>query len=109
MHFFKYKKSELYAEDVPVRKIVEKVGTPVYIYSEKTLLRHLQSYQQAFDGYPSTICFALKANSNLAVLRLLAKKGCGADVVSGGELFLAKKAGIPSGKIVYAGLGKTDE
>lgn len=109
MHFFKYKNSELYAEDVPVRKIAEKVGTPLYIYSEKTLLRHLKSYQQAFDGYPSIICFALKANSNPAVLRLLAKNGCGADVVSGGELFLAKKAGIPSGKIVYAGLGKTDE
>ncbi len=109
MHYFKYKKSELYAEDVPVRKIAEKVGTPLYIYSEKTLLRHLQSYQQAFNGYPSTICFALKANSNLAVLRLLAKNGCGADVVSGGELYLAKKAGIPSKKIVYAGVGKTDE
>ena len=109
MHFFKYKNSELYAEDVPVREIAEKVGTPLYIYSEKTLLRHLSSYQQAFNGYPSTICFALKANSNLAVLRLLAKNGCGADVVSGGELFLAKKAGIPSRKIVYAGLGKTDE
>ncbi len=109
MHFFKYKKSELYAEDVPVRKIVAQVGTPLYIYSEKTLLRHLKSYQRAFDGYPSTICYALKANSNLAVLRLLAKNGCGADVVSGGELFLAKKAGIPSNKIVYAGVGKTDE
>lgn len=109
MHFFKYKNSELYAEDVPVRKITEQVGTPLYIYSEKTLLRHLQSYQEAFDGYPTTICFALKANSNLAVLRLLAKNGCGADVVSGGELFLAKKAGIPSNKIVYAGVGKTDE
>jgi len=58
MHFFKYKNSELYAEDVPVRKIAEKVGTPLYIYSEKTLLRHLKSYQQAFDGYPSIICFA---------------------------------------------------
>jgi diaminopimelate decarboxylase len=109
MHFFKYKKSELYVEDVPVRKIAEQVGTPLYIYSEKTLLRHLKSYQQAFDGYPSTICYALKANSNLAVLRLLAKNGCGADVVSGGELFLAKKAGIPSSKIVYAGVGKTEE
>ncbi len=109
MHFFTYKNSELYAEDVPVRKIAEKVGTPLYIYSEKTLLRHLGSYQHAFNGYPSTICFALKANSNPAVLRLLAKNGCGADVVSGGELYLAKQAGIPSQKIVYAGVGKTDE
>ncbi|UCH82518.1 MAG: diaminopimelate decarboxylase [Nitrospiraceae bacterium] len=109
MHCFTYKKSELYAENVPVRKIADTVGTPVYIYSEKTLLMHLTSYQQAFDGYPSTICYALKANSNPAVLRLLAKNGCGADVVSGGELYLAKKAGIPSEKIVYAGVGKTED
>ncbi len=109
MHDFKYKKSELYAEDVPVRKIVEKVGTPLYIYSHKTLVGHLNAYKDAFDDYPHTICFALKANSNIALLKLLAKNGSGADVVSGGELFLAKKAGIPSKKIVYAGVGKTEK
>jgi diaminopimelate decarboxylase len=109
MHFFRYRGSELYAEDVPVREIAEAVGTPLYIYSSRTLTRHIQAYKKAFDGYPSTVCFALKANSNPAILRLLAKEGCGADVVSGGELYLAKKAGIPSGKIVYAGVGKTED
>ncbi|GBE40641.1 diaminopimelate decarboxylase [bacterium BMS3Bbin09] len=108
MHDFKYKNSELYAEGVPVREIAEKVGTPVYIYSHNTLLRHLNAYKDAFDGQPHIICFALKANSNPAVLRTLAKNGSGADVVSGGELYLALKAGIPAKKIVYAGVGKTD-
>ncbi len=109
MHDFKYIKSELYAEDVPVKKIVEAVGSPVYIYSHNTFLRHFNAYNDAFNGQPHTICFALKANSNPAVLRLLAKNGCGADVVSGGELYLARKAGVPVKKIVYAGVGKTED
>jgi len=109
MHDFLYKNSELHAEDVPIREIAEKIGTPLYIYSHKTLLRHFNAFKDAFDGYPHIICFALKANSNTALLRLLAKKGCGADIVSGGELFIALKAGIPAKKIVYAGVGKTEE
>ncbi len=109
MHDFIYKKRELYAEEVPVRKIAEKVGTPLYIYSHKTLLTHINAYQEAFNGYPHIICFALKANPNTSILKILSKAGSGADVVSGGELFLAKKAGIPSQKIVYAGVGKTEE
>ncbi len=109
MHDFKYKNSELYAENVPLRKIVEEVGTPLYVYSHRTILRHFNAYQGAFNGQPHIICFALKANSNIAVLRLLAKNGCGADVVSGGELYLALKAGVPAKKIVYAGVGKTGE
>ena len=109
MHDFKYINSELYAEDVPVKKIVESVGSPLYIYSHNTLLRHFNAYNDAFNGQPHTICFALKANSNPAVLRLLAKNGCGADVVSGGELYLARKAGIPVEKIVYAGVGKKED
>lgn len=109
MHDFKYKNSELYVENIQVRSIAEKVGTPLYIYSHRTLLRHINAYKRAFDGYPHTICFALKANSNLALLRLLAQNGCGADVVSGGELFLAQKAGISPKRIVYAGVGKTEE
>lgn len=109
MHYFNYKNSDLYAEGVPVRKIAKEVGTPVYIYSHKTLMRHYSAFKDAFDGYPSIICFALKANSNLALLTALAKQGCGADVVSGGELFLALKSGIPAKKIVYAGVGKTAE
>ena len=109
MHDFKYKSSELHAEDVPVRKIVEVAGTPLYIYSHNTLLNHLNAYRNAFDGQPHIICYALKANSNLSILKLFAKNGCGADVVSGGELHLARKAGIPPERIVYAGVGKTEE
>ena len=109
MHYFSYKNSELYAEGVPIKKIVKKAGTPLYIYSYKTLLRHFHAFTDAFKTHPHIICFALKANSNLAILKLLAKLGSGADVVSGGELFLALKAGIPAKKIVYAGVGKTEE
>lgn len=109
MHDFNYKKSELYAEKVPVRKIAEEFGTPLYIYSHQTLVRHYSAFKNAFNGYPHIICFALKANSNLSILKLLAKEGCGADVVSGGELFLAIKAGVPAKKIVYAGVGKTGD
>ncbi|TAL22842.1 MAG: diaminopimelate decarboxylase [Nitrospirae bacterium] len=109
MHFFKYKNNELFAEDVPVKKLAEKYGTPLYVYSHATLLRHFMAYDDAFDGYPHIICFAAKANSNMAILRLFAKNGGGADIVSGGELFTALKAGIPSKKIVYAGVGKTDD
>jgi len=109
MHDFKYINSELYAEGVPVKNIVKEVGSPLYIYSHNTFLRHFHAYNDAFNGQPHTICFALKANSNPAVLRLLAKNGCGADVVSGGELYLARKAGIPPKKIVYAGVGKKEE
>ena len=109
MDFFSYKGNELYAEDVPVRALAEKYGTPLYIYSYKTLLRHFKSYDEAYKDFPHIVCYALKANTNAAVLRLLAKNGCGADIVSGGELFRAMKAGIPSEKIVYAGVGKTED
>lgn len=109
MHDFIYRDSELYTEDVPVREIAEKIGTPVYIYSYNTLLRHLNAFKDAFCSYPHLICFALKANSNSTLLRIIAKEGSGADIVSGGELFLALKAGIPAKKIVYAGVGKTEK
>lgn len=109
MHFFRYRNGELYAEDVPVRKIAEAYGTPLYLYSYHTLLRHFRAYDDAFDGVPHIICFALKANSNISLLRLFAKNGGGADVVSGGEIFRALKAGLSPRKIVYAGVGKTEE
>jgi len=109
VHFFRYRNGQLYAEDVPVRKIAETCGTPLYIYSHSTLLRHFKAYDDAFDGVPHIICFALKANSNTSVLRLFAKNGGGADVVSGGEIYRALKAGISPRKIVYAGVGKTGE
>lgn len=109
MHYFKYKKNTLYVEHVPVKELVETFGTPLYIYSYNTILRHFRAYDDAFDGIPHIICFALKANTNSAILRLLAKNGSGADIVSGGELFRALKAGVPPKRIVYAGVGKTEE
>jgi diaminopimelate decarboxylase len=109
MHLFKYRSGELYAEDVCVKKLAERYGTPLYIYSYGTLLRHFNAYDEAFNGYPHVICFAVKANPNTAILRLFAKNGGGADIVSGGELYVALNAGIPSNKIVYAGVGKTKE
>ena len=109
MHFFKYHRNELFAEDVAVKALAEKYGTPLYVYSYNTLLRHFRAYSDAFNYYPHIICFALKANPNISILRLFAKYGGGADIVSGGELYKALKAGIPSQKIVYAGVGKTEE
>jgi len=109
MHFFQYRSGELYAEEVPVKKLAEQYGTPLYVYSHNTLLRHFMAYENAFDGYPHIICFAVKSNPNTAVIRLFAKHGGGADIVSGGELHAALKAGIPSRKIVYAGVGKTED
>ena len=109
MHFFQYRGHELFAEDIAITELAEKYGTPLYIYSYNTLLRHFHAYTDAFKDYPHIICFALKANSNIAILRLLAKKGGGADIVSGGELYRALKAGISPKKIVYAGVGKTEE
>ena len=109
MHFFQYRRNELYAEDVPVKLLAEKYGTPLYVYSYKTLVRHFRAYDDAYGTFPHIICYALKANTNGAILKLLAKEGCGADIVSGGELFRAVKAGIPGQKIVYAGVGKTED
>lgn len=109
MHFFTYRGRELFAEDVAIKVLAEEYGTPLYIYSYHTLLRHFLAYADAFRDYPHIICFALKANSNLAILRLFAKNGGGADIVSGGELYRALKAGISPKKIVYAGVGKTEE
>lgn len=109
MHFFQYRSGELFAEEIPVRMLAERYGTPLYVYSYKTLLRHFMAYDTAFDGYPHIICFAVKSNPNTAIMRLFAKHGGGADIVSGGELYVARKAGIPSRKIVYAGVGKTED
>jgi diaminopimelate decarboxylase len=109
MNFFEYREGELYCEDVPVSRIAKEVGTPCYIYSHATLIRHFRAYDGAFQNIPHLIAFAMKANSNLAILRLMAKEGSGADIVSGGELFRALKAGIPPSKIVFAGVGKSPD
>jgi diaminopimelate decarboxylase len=109
MHNFEYQQGELYCEQVPVSRIVKELGTPCYIYSHATLVRHFQAYDRAFAAVPHIIAFAMKANSNLAILRLMAKQGSGVDIVSGGELFRALKAGVPASKIVFAGVGKSAE
>jgi diaminopimelate decarboxylase len=109
MHFFKYQAGELYAEAVPVKRLAKKYGTPLFIYSYSTLLRHFRAYTDAFNDYPHIVCFAVKANSNTAILKLFAKQGGGADIVSGGELYVSLRAGIPSKRIVYAGVGKTED
>jgi len=106
MHSFEYRHGELYCEQVPVSQIAKEVGTPCYIYSHATLTRHFQAYDGAFKDVPHIVAFAMKANSNLAILRLMAKEGSGVDIVSGGELFRALKAGVPPSKIVFAGVGK---
>ncbi len=107
MHDFQYRKDELYCEDIPVRTIAKTVGTPFYLYSSRTLKNHYRAYESAFASIPHIISFAMKANSNLAVLRLFAGEGGGADIVSGGELFRALKAGVEPQKIIFAGVGKT--
>ncbi len=107
MHDFKYKNNILHCEDISLERIAEEVGTPAYVYSYNTLRNHFRVFDKAFKEIPHLICFSVKANSNLAILRLFAKEGGGADIVSGGELYRALKAGIKPDKIVYAGVGKT--
>jgi diaminopimelate decarboxylase len=109
MHHFQFREDELYCEDVPVRLIAEKVGTPCYIYSQATLAHHFTVFDSAFADVPHLICYSVKANSNIAILRLFASMGGGVDIVSGGELYRARKAGIPAERIVYSGVGKTVE
>lgn len=107
MNYFRYQQNELHCEAVPVKKIVEAFGTPIYIYSYSTLKRHYQAYDKAFSEIDHLVCFAVKANSNIAILKILGELGAGADIVSGGELFRAGKAGIPGERTVFAGVGKT--
>src|SRR5213594_4546359 len=109
MNHFEYRDGELYAEGVPVRRIAGEVGTPAYVYSLATLRRHYRVFDQAFAKIPHLICFAMKSNSNLAVLRVFAKEGSGFDIVSGGELFRALKAGADPRKVVFSGVGKSRE
>ncbi|MEJ2671556.1 MAG: diaminopimelate decarboxylase [Deltaproteobacteria bacterium] len=109
MHHFYYQAGELYCENVPVRKIAQAVGTPFYVYSAATLTQHFRVFDAAFTRFPHIVCFAVKANANLAILRLLGRLGAGADIVSGGELYRALQAGMDPGKIVYSGVGKRPE
>jgi diaminopimelate decarboxylase len=106
MHHFKYVKDELYCENVPVSKIAEHAGTPFYLYSHATLQRHFSAFDRAFEGVDHLICFSAKANSSLAILKMLSDLGSGLDIVSGGELYRGLKAGFDPGKVVYSGVGK---
>jgi diaminopimelate decarboxylase len=107
MHHFAYRDGVLHAEAVNVAALADSVGTPFYCYSSATLERHYKVFAGAFADVPSLVCYAMKANSNQAVLKTLAKLGCGADVVSGGELQRARAAGIPANKIMFSGIGKS--
>ena len=109
MHHFNYRDNELYCEDVPIKLIAEKVGTPFYLYSYATLKRHFLTFNDAFDGIDRLVCFSAKANTSLAVLKLFADLEGGLDIVSGGELYRGLKAGIPPEKIVYSGVGKRED
>ncbi len=109
MHHFHYRNGTLHAEDVSLAAIAAEVGTPFYVYSTATLERHYEVLAKAFEGQNALICFAVKANSNQAVLATMARLGAGMDVVSEGELRRALAAGVPANRIIFAGVGKTAE
>lgn len=107
--YINYQESQLFVENIPVANLAKQYGTPLYIYSKATLLNAVYSYQNALAPQAHLICYAVKANSNIAILQLLAQAGCGFDIVSGGELQRVLAAGAPADKIVFSGVGKTQE
>ena len=107
MHHFQYRGDQFMCEEVSIERIAQEVGTPFYLYSHATLSHHFHVFDQAFADIPHLVCFAMKANSNVATLKLFADLGSGADVVSGGELYRALRAGILPSRIVFARVGKT--
>ena len=109
MDYFNYKKNNLYAENISIAEIAKQIKTPFYLYSKKTFIRHYKVFSESIDLPNKIIAYAVKANSNIAILNILAKLGCGADVVSQGEIFRAIKAGIEPQKIIFSGVGKSPE
>ncbi|RZK83960.1 MAG: diaminopimelate decarboxylase, partial [Methylobacterium sp.] len=109
MHHFQDRDGRLHAEDVDLTALAERVGTPFYCYSTATLQRHYRVFAEAFAGDDALVCFAMKANSNQAVLATLARQGAGMDIVSEGELLRALRAGVEARKIVFSGVGKTQD
>ena len=109
MHEFNYKHNRLYCENKPVEELALEYGTPLYVYSRKTIVGHYLKLKDAFRFVNPLICYSMKANSNLSICRVLVKEGAGLDIVSGGELYRALKAGVSSRKIVYASVGKREE
>src|SRR5580704_10213431 len=108
MDHFHYRDRVLYCDETPVPALAKEYGTPLYVYSKKTLLHHLHEIQRAFQAVEPLLCFSIKTNFNLAICRLMAEAGSGFDVTSGGELYRALAAGATGDKIVFAGVGKTD-
>jgi len=106
MDFFAYRDGELFAEDLPLAQLAQQFGTPAYVYSRATLERHYRAFDEAFASVPHQVCYAVKANSNIAVLNVLARLGSGFDIVSGGELERVLAAGGDPAKVVFSGLGK---
>ena len=109
MDHFQYRSRVLHCEGVPLAEIAEKYGTPTFVYSEATLLHHLNEIQSAFAPAKPIICYSIKANGNLSIARLMGQHGAGFDVTSGGEYYKALRAGPPGAKVVFAGVGKSDE
>ncbi|MFA5938979.1 MAG: diaminopimelate decarboxylase [Sinimarinibacterium sp.] len=109
MDHFEYRDGRLYAEDVPVAEIAARHGTPCYVYSRATLTRHFRAFDEALAGTDHRVCYAVKANSNIAVLQVLARLGAGFDIVSGGELHRVLRAGGDPAKVVFSGVGKTED
>jgi diaminopimelate decarboxylase len=109
MDYFEYRDGEMFAEGVPLRRIAHEIGTPAYVYSLRTLKRHFRVFDQSFAAIPHIVCYSVKANSNIALLRAFAKEGSGFDIVSAGELFRALKAGADPVKIVFSGVGKKQQ
>src|SRR5580704_10385188 len=107
MHYFFYRNGALFAEEVDLASIAEEVGTPFYCYSTATIERHYRVFSEAFADTRALVCYAMKANSNQAVLMTLARLGAGMDVVSEGELRRARAAGVPGDRIIFSGVGKT--
>ena len=107
MDFFQYKNEQLYAEDLPVKQLAEEFGTPLYIYSRATLERHWHAFDSALGDHPHLICYAVKANSNIGILNVMAKLGSGFDIVSQGELERVLAAGGEASKVVFSGVAKS--
>jgi len=104
-----YRDHTLHCEDVPLPNIARREGTPCYVYSSASILEKFRAYDEAFGDAPHQVCYAVKANSNLAILKLLADAGAGFDIVSGGELFRVLKAGVDPGTVIFSGVGKTEQ
>ena len=109
MHYFQYKGKELYCEEVSIDRMASEVGTPFYLYSHRTMAKHYKAFREAFLSVPHLVCYSVKANSNLSVLKTFVDMGSGVDTVSGGEIYRALKAGAAPEKIVFSGVGKKGE